>query len=92
MYLPKEFLDKAVTPVNAEGEDVILAGTRVARLNSEQGLGFDLAYKPGSLKEMLRQMRLGTSSASRVDGSWTSRASSRPVPAGTALAADIARR
>lgn len=59
-YLPAAFLDKALAPVrNAKGEDVILAGTRVARFNSEQGLGFDLAYKPGSLKEMLRQMGSG---------------------------------
>ena len=27
--------------------------------NSEQGLGFDLAYRPGSLKEMLKQMASG---------------------------------
>jgi predicted TIM-barrel fold metal-dependent hydrolase len=52
--------DRALTPVKiASGEEVILAGTRVARFNSEQGLGFDLAYKPGSLKEMLRQMASG---------------------------------
>ena len=52
--------DRALTPVtNANGDDVILAGTRVARFNSEQGLGFDLAYRPGSLKEMLRQMSSG---------------------------------
>lgn len=59
-FLPKEMLDRALTPVrNASGEDVILAGTRVARFNSEQGLGFELAYKPGSLKEMLKQMGSG---------------------------------
>jgi predicted TIM-barrel fold metal-dependent hydrolase len=59
-FLPKEMLDRALAPVrNASGEDVILAGTRVARFNSEQGLGFDLAYRPGSLKEMLRQMASG---------------------------------
>lgn len=59
-YLPKEMRDRALTPVrNAAGEEVILAGTRVARFNSEQGLGFDLAYRPGSLKEMLRQMGSG---------------------------------
>lgn len=59
-FLPKDMLDRALTPVrNASGEDVILAGTRVARFNSEQGLGFDLAYKPGSLKEMLKQMGSG---------------------------------
>ena len=59
-YLPKEMLDRAMTPVrNANGEDVILAGSRVARFNSEQGLGFELAYRPGSLKEMLKQMGSG---------------------------------
>lgn len=59
-HLPDDMLDRALTPVrNASGEDVILAGTRVARFNSEQGLGFDLAYKPGSLKEMLKQMGSG---------------------------------
>ena len=59
-YLPKELHDRAVTPVrNANGEEVILAGARVARFNSEQGLGFDLAYKPGTLKDMLKQMASG---------------------------------
>jgi predicted TIM-barrel fold metal-dependent hydrolase len=59
-YLPGEYHDRAMTPVrNARGEEVILAGTRVATFNSEQGLGFDLAYRPGSLKEMLRQMASG---------------------------------
>ena len=59
-YLPKEFLDRALTPVvSATGEEIILAGSRVATFNSEQGLGFDLAYRPGSLKEMLRQMASG---------------------------------
>jgi predicted TIM-barrel fold metal-dependent hydrolase len=59
-FLPKEMLDRALAPVRiASGEDVILAGTRIARFNSEQGLGFDLAYRPGSLKEMLRQMASG---------------------------------
>jgi predicted TIM-barrel fold metal-dependent hydrolase len=59
-HLPAEFRDRAVMPVrNAAGDEVILAGTRIARFNSEQGLGFDLAYRPGSLKEMLRQMASG---------------------------------
>lgn len=59
-FLPEAMRDRALTPVqNAKGQDVILAGTRVARFNSEQGLGFELAYKPGSLKEMLRQMASG---------------------------------
>lgn len=59
-YLPKEYLDRALTPVTlANGEEKILAGNRVATFNSESGLGFDMAYRPGSLKEMLRQMGSG---------------------------------
>jgi predicted TIM-barrel fold metal-dependent hydrolase len=59
-YLPKEYRDRALAPVlDASGQEVVLAGTRIARFNSEQGLGFDLAYRPGSLKEMLRQMGSG---------------------------------
>jgi predicted TIM-barrel fold metal-dependent hydrolase len=59
-YLPDAYRDLALTPItNALGQEVILAGTRVARFNSEQGLGFDLAYRPGSLKEMLKQMGSG---------------------------------
>jgi predicted TIM-barrel fold metal-dependent hydrolase len=41
------------------GDEAILAGRRVATFNSESGLGFDLAYRPGSLKEMLKQMASG---------------------------------
>lgn len=59
-YLPKQWLGQAVAPVRmADGTERILAGDRVAVFNSEQGLGFDLAYRPGSLKEMLRQMASG---------------------------------
>ena len=59
-YLPEEFQDRAITPVrNARGEEVILAGARIGVFNSEQGLGFDMAYRPGSLKEMLKQMASG---------------------------------
>ena len=59
-YLPKEYLDRAITPVrNAAGEEILLAGRRVATFNSEQGMGYDLAYRPGSLKEMLKQMGSG---------------------------------
>ena len=59
-YLPAEMRDRAITPVtNGAGNEVILAGGRVAVFNSEQSLGFDLAYRPGSLKEMLRQMASG---------------------------------
>jgi predicted TIM-barrel fold metal-dependent hydrolase len=59
-YLPEHFLDKALTPVrNAKGEEVILAGSKLVRFNSEQGLGWDVVYRPGSLKEMLKQMASG---------------------------------
>jgi predicted TIM-barrel fold metal-dependent hydrolase len=59
-FLPNDMLDRAVAWVpNAKGEDVILAGARVARFNSEQGLGCEVAYRPGSLKEMLKQMGSG---------------------------------
>ena len=59
-FLPNDMLDRAVTwAPNAKGEDVILAGARVARFNSEQGLGCEVAYRPGSLKEMLKQMGSG---------------------------------
>jgi predicted TIM-barrel fold metal-dependent hydrolase len=59
-YLPKEYLDRTICPIkNAQGDDVVLAGNRVASFNSEAGVGFDFAYKPGSLKEMLRQMGSG---------------------------------
>jgi predicted TIM-barrel fold metal-dependent hydrolase len=59
-YLPTEYHDRALTPVRlANGKEAILAGRRVATFNSESGLGFDLAYRPGSLKEMLKQMASG---------------------------------
>jgi predicted TIM-barrel fold metal-dependent hydrolase len=59
-YLPKGYEDRALGPVVlASGEEAILAGRRIATFNSESGLGFDLAYRPGSLKEMLRQMASG---------------------------------
>jgi predicted TIM-barrel fold metal-dependent hydrolase len=59
-YLPKEYHDRAMFAIKlANGNDAILAGHRVATFNSESGLGFDLAYRPGSLKEMLRQMDSG---------------------------------
>lgn len=59
-YLPTEYLDRAIAPVRVpSGEEKILAGSRVMVMNSEQGLGFDFAYRPGSLREMLRQMASG---------------------------------
>ncbi|MCU1343778.1 MAG: amidohydrolase [Acidimicrobiia bacterium] len=59
-FLPKAYLDRAISPmVNAAGQEVVMAAGRVATLNSEQSIGFDFAYRPGSLKEMLRQMASG---------------------------------
>ncbi len=59
-YLPKAYLDRALTPVrDASGSERILAGNRIATFNSESGLGFDMAYRPGTLKEMLKQMGSG---------------------------------
>ena len=59
-YMPKELLDRSIFPVRLpDGTETILADRRVAVFNSEQGLGFDLAYRPGSLKEMLKQMASG---------------------------------
>src|SRR3954454_8062967 len=59
-YMPKNMLDQAVRPLRLpEGGETILAADRIAVFNSEQGLGFDLAYRPGSLKEMLKQMASG---------------------------------
>jgi len=56
-YLPEQFRDRAIAPViDAAGHEVILAGKQIAVFNSEQGSGFDLANRPGYLKEMLRQM------------------------------------
>jgi predicted TIM-barrel fold metal-dependent hydrolase len=59
-YLPAAYKDRAIAPVvTADGREVILAGSRIATFNSEQGGGFDLANRPGSLKEMLKQMASG---------------------------------
>src|SRR4051794_14399629 len=59
-YLPAAFRDRTIAPIrNANGDEVILAGRRIGTFNSESGLGFDLAYRPGSLKEMLKQMASG---------------------------------
>ena len=59
-YLPKEYLDRTITPVRlADGNELILAGRRIATFNTESGLGFEFAYRPGSLKEMLAQMGSG---------------------------------
>src|SRR6266545_424696 len=59
-YLPEAYHDRALTPVRlANGKEAILAGRRIATFNSESGLGFEMAYRPGSLKEMLKQMSSG---------------------------------
>src|SRR5438477_11525341 len=59
-YLPKEWEEYAIRPVVVDGVERILASDRIAVFNSEQGLGFDYAYRPGSLKEMLKQMTSGS--------------------------------
>ena len=47
-YLPKRWLGQAIAPVRMpDGTERIMAADRVAVFNSEQGLGFDYAYKPG---------------------------------------------
>jgi len=59
-YLPKKYRERAIRPVaDANGEDVVLAGDRVATFNSEHGVGFEKAYRPGSLHEMLKRMASG---------------------------------
>jgi predicted TIM-barrel fold metal-dependent hydrolase len=59
-HLPEAFREKAIVPVTiGSGREVILAGSRVGTFNSEQGGGFDYANRPGSLKEMLKQMASG---------------------------------
>jgi predicted TIM-barrel fold metal-dependent hydrolase len=59
-HLPKEWIEHAIAPVRMpDGTERVMADNRIAVFNSEQGLGFDRAYKPGSLKEMLRQMASG---------------------------------
>jgi predicted TIM-barrel fold metal-dependent hydrolase len=59
-YLPEKFHDRGIRVVkNMKGEDTVLAGHRLAPFLSDFGMGFDIAYRPGSLKEMLRQMSSG---------------------------------
>jgi predicted TIM-barrel fold metal-dependent hydrolase len=56
-YLPKDMLDRAITPITlANGEEGLLAGGRLVT-----GLDhpIDMAHRPGALKEMLRQMKSG---------------------------------
>lgn len=59
-YLPKEYLDRTIAPATLpDGSERILAGHRIATFNAESGMGFDFAYRPGSLKDMLKQMASG---------------------------------
>jgi predicted TIM-barrel fold metal-dependent hydrolase len=59
-YLPAEYQDRSIRPIkNENGEDVVLAGSRIATFNSEEGLGFERAYRPGSLRDMLKEMSSG---------------------------------
>ncbi|HZP28568.1 MAG TPA: amidohydrolase family protein [Acidimicrobiia bacterium] len=59
-YLPEAYLDRTIAPVTLpDGKEQILAGRRIATFNTESGLGFDFVYRPGSLKEMLKQMGSG---------------------------------
>jgi predicted TIM-barrel fold metal-dependent hydrolase len=56
-YLPKDMLDRAITPITlANGEEGLLAGGRLVT-----GLDHPInkAHRPGALKEMLRQMKSG---------------------------------
>ena len=56
-YLPKDMLDRAITPITlANGEQGLLAGGRLVT-----GLDhpIDTAHRPGALKEMLKQMKSG---------------------------------
>lgn len=56
-HLPERYRGQAVAPVTlADGRDIILAGDKLmVALEPE----FGEAYKPGSLKEMLKQMASG---------------------------------
>ena len=56
-HLPKEFLNRAITPVMlASGEAGLLAGGRLV-IGLDHPI--DKAHRPGALKEMLRQMKSG---------------------------------
>src|SRR5262245_38794636 len=59
-YLPKQFQDRSIRVIqDASGEDAVLAGSRVANFLCDAGLGFEKAYRPGSLKQMLKEMGSG---------------------------------
>ena len=103
-YLPKEFHDRAITPVRAaDGKEVILAGNRIATFNSEQGSASTSPTGPARSRRCSSRWRRATrtrptspsrcgpsiSSANRGSESWSSRTSSvRLFPAGMALAAE----
>jgi predicted TIM-barrel fold metal-dependent hydrolase len=57
-HLPKKYLDRTVSPVVVNGNEVILVGDKVAVFQSELNT-YEVAYRPGSLREMLRQMASG---------------------------------
>src|SRR5262245_24656790 len=59
-YLPEEYRDRAIRPVkNEDGNDIVMAGDRLATFTTEEGLGFDHACRPGSLRQMLKEMGSG---------------------------------
>ena len=59
-YLPEAFGDHAIQTVRlANGAEVVVAGDRVALFQTIDGVGFDRVHRPGTLKEMLRQMGSG---------------------------------
>jgi predicted TIM-barrel fold metal-dependent hydrolase len=63
-YLPKRYLERSIRPIpNAGGKDVVLAGNRIATFTSEEGIGFDYAYRPGSLRQLLKEMASGNPDA-----------------------------
>jgi predicted TIM-barrel fold metal-dependent hydrolase len=63
-YLPDAYRDRSIRTIkNGSGEDVVLAGSRIATFTSEAGMGFDQAYRPGSLRQMLKDMASGNPDA-----------------------------
>ena len=61
-FLPDEFTSEAIQTITlVDGNEVIVAGDRVAAFFSDRNLhAFDQAHRPGSLKEILRQNYAGT--------------------------------
>jgi predicted TIM-barrel fold metal-dependent hydrolase len=57
-HLPKEYLSRTISAVTLpDGSEAVLAGDRI--VTSMELDRADLAYRPGSLKEMLKQMASG---------------------------------